>query len=153
MKKLLLVFGIVATMFLLACTKKTNKNVNNSTNGNIMSLEFTTNPSTGFEWQYQFLNGGILLEVVSDEYNNVNNEDGIVGASCQRIIKFKAIKAGNTTLKFVYRRPWSGGDTAYDVIYEIKVSDDLKISCAEKKNGGYAPDVDLSIFPNPVFEN
>lgn len=146
MKKSLLIFGIVLTTFLLACTKEPTKK------GNIMSLNFETNPSTGFEWQYEFLNGEELLEVVSDELINENVEKGIVGAPCQRKIKFKGLKSGKTTLHFVYKRPWAGGDTAYDVDYDIEVSNDLVISYIQKKNGGFNANIDLSRFPEPVFE-
>ena len=122
--------------------------------GNVMKLTFSTNPSTGFDWQYEFLSGEDRAQIVLDkeEYHMNENLD-LVGAPSRRTYYFVAKKEGKQNLTFTYKRPWEGGETAYDVVYELSVDKNLKISCLSKMKGTVESDKELSYFPNPEFED
>lgn len=151
MKKTLLVSLVVLTLAtLVACgSSSQSKNLGK---GKVMALEFDTNPSTGFTWEYQFENGD--GEVVFDrEENKINTDLDLVGAPHKVVYYFKGAKEGSRNLVFTYRRPWEGGDFAYDVVYELKVDKDLNITCLSKMKGKVESDKELSFFPNPTFSD
>lgn len=151
MKKTLLVSLVVLTLAtLVACgSSSQSKNLGK---GKVMALEFDTNPSTGFTWEYQFENGD--GEIVFDrEENKINTDLDLVGAPHKVVYYFKGEKEGSRNLVFTYRRPWEGGDFAYDVVYELKVDKDLNITCLSKMKGKVESDKELSFFPNPTFSD
>lgn len=152
MKKILSMFLVLTlTLTLVACASNTNQNANFG-KGKVMALEFETNPSTGYNWEYKFENGD--GEIVFDREENKINEDlDLVGASHQVVYYFKAEKPGNRNLVFTYRRPWLGGDVAYDVVYELSVDENLNITCLSKMKGTVESDKELSYFPNPTFSD
>lgn len=151
MKKILLALMILSiSVMAFACTKATKDS--SLGKGKIMALEFQTNPSTGYTWEYKFENGD--AEILFDREENIIDKDtDLVGSPHQVKYYFKAKKAGNTNLIFTYRRPWEGGDVAYDVVYELSVDKDLKITCLSKMKGKVNSDKELSYFPNPTFSN
>lgn len=151
MKKILLVSLVVLALatFVACGSSSQSKNLGK---GKVMALEFETNPSTGFTWEYQFTNGD--AEIVFDrEENKLNKDLDLVGAPSQVVYYFKATKAGNKNLTFTYRRPWEGGDVAYDVVYELSVDKDMNITCLSKMKGSVESNKDLSFFPNPTFSD
>ena len=85
------------------------------------------------------------------EENKLNQDLDVVGSPSKIVYYFKATKEGNTNLVFTYRRPWEGGDVAYDVIYELSVDKDMNITCLSKMKGTVESDKELSFFPNPTF--
>ena len=142
--------AISITAFVFACGSKTeNANLGK---GKVMALEFSTNPSTGYSWEYRFENGE--GEVVFDREENKLNEDmNLVGSPHQVTYYFRGAKEGNRNLIFTYRRPWEGGDIAYDVVYELSVDKDLSITCLSKMKGTVESSEELSFFPNPTFSD
>lgn len=150
MKKFLTVLvSLVLGLSLFACgnvgTSKSNK-------GKLMSLTFTTNPTTGFDWQYVFSDGDAELVLDREDYQ-MNEDMNLVGGESNRVYYFRATKAGNKKLTFTYARPWEGGEKAYDVVYELEVDSDLNISCKSKKKGVIDSKEELSFFPDPVLTN
>ena len=152
MKRILSIFlAIAITLMTVACGAKSNQNASFG-KGKVMALEFETNPSTGYTWEYKFENGD--GEVVFDrEENNLNAEQDLVGAPHKVVYYFKATKEGHKNLRFTYRRPWEGGDVAYDVVYELSVDKNLNLSCLSKMKGSVDSDKELSFFPNPTFSD
>ena len=152
MKRILLMFLILSVALMgLACGAKSNQSASFG-KGKVMALEFETNPSTGYTWEYKFENGE--GEVVFDrEENKLNDNQDLVGSPHKVTYYFKAAKEGNRNLRFTYRRPWEGGDVAYDVVYELSVDKDLNISCLSKMKGSVDSDKELSYFPNPTFSD
>ena len=152
MKKILislLVLSVMLTAF--ACVGASSKG-GSFGKGKVMGLEFETNPSTGYNWEYKFENGD--AEIVFDrEENKLNENLDVVGAPSKIVYYFKGTKEGNTNLVFTYRRPWEGGDVAYDVVYELSVDKDMNISCLSKMKGTVESDKELSYFPNPTFSD
>ena len=150
MKKILsIIVALMTVLMMVACAGNANKN-GSFGKGKVMALEFETNPSTGYNWEYKFENGD--AEIVFDrEENKLNQDLDVVGAPSKIVYYFKATKEGNTNLVFTYRRPWEGGDVAYDVIYELSVDKDMNITCLSKMKGTVESDKELSFFPNPTF--
>lgn len=143
-KSLLLSLLVIVSLLASACGPKYGK-------GAEMSLDFISNPSTGYDWVYEILEGDNYAEIYLIRQDNDFPQTNVAGAGGHRIYYFKATKAGKQTLTFTYRRPWEGGETAYDVVYELSVDKDLNISCTGKKKGKIASDKELSFFPDPVF--
>ena len=143
MKKNLLLL-VVVILFATACGAKYGK-------GAEMSLNFESNPSTGYDWVYGVLEGDNYAEIYLSNQENDFPESNLAGAGGRRIYYFRATKAGKQTLTFTYRRPWEGGEIAYDVVYELSVDKDLNITCTGKKKGKVESDKELSFFPDPVF--
>lgn len=69
------------------------------------TIELEANRSTGYKWHYNIGNKGIL-EVVSDEYQEGKDKEGVIGAKGRRIVEIKGIKTGKTVIKFEYYREW-----------------------------------------------
>ena len=152
MKKILsIIVALMTVLMMVACAGNAN-NDGSFGKGKVMALEFETNPSTGYSWEYKFKNG--TAEIVFDrEENKINENLDVVGSPNKIVYYFRATKEGNTNLVFTYRRPWEGGDIAYDVVYELAVDKDLNIRCLSKMKGEVESDKDLSFFPNPTFLN
>ena len=149
MKKTVAVLLVISIgVFAFACGNASKES--NLGKGKVMALEFSTNPSTGFNWEYRFENGD--GEITFDREENKLNEDmNLVGAPHQVVYYFRGAKEGTKNLVFTYRRPWEGGDVAYDVVYELSVDKDLNITCLSKMKGTVESNEDLSSFPNPTF--
>lgn len=120
--------------------------------GKLLSLTFTTNPTTGFDWEYVFSNGDAEITLDREDYQ-MNEDLNVVGSPSKRVYYFRATKEGKKTLTFTYGRPWEGGEKAYDVVYELVVDKDLNIVCTNKKKGTIDSAEDISFFPDPVFIN
>lgn len=119
--------------------------------GQEMSLDFETNPSTGYDWIFETIDEekNAFIYLVNQENNFPENN--LVGMGGHRIYYFRATTPGKQVLTFTYKRPWEGGEVAYDVVYELDVDKDLNITCTNKKKGKIKSDKELSFFPDPVF--
>ena len=153
MKKIiLLIMYAFATLLLVACSTATTLKKEPKEKGQTMILALATNPSTGFDWEFEFEEGEgkgkIYLEKLENEFPN----DGRVGQGGFRVYFFKATASGPQKLTFTYRRPWEGGETAYDVVYELNVDDDLNIEWFDKKKGVIESEETIDFFPDPRFE-
>lgn len=119
--------------------------------GQEMSLDFETNPSTGYDWIFETIDEekNAFIYLVNQENNFPENN--LAGMGGHRIYYFRATTPGKQVLTFTYKRPWEGGEVAYDVVYELDVDKDLNITCTNKKKGKIKSDKELSFFPDPVF--
>lgn len=153
MKKMLfLIFGLMGIfVFIVSCDKKaTTKSMGT---GKTMVLALETNPSTGYDWVYEFLQGEDKAEIVLDhDVIEANNDLNLMGAPSTRKYYFVAKKPGTQLLTFTYKRDWEGGEVAYDVVYELSVDKDLNISYLSKMKGKVESDKEITEFPNPTFE-
>ena len=118
--------------------------------GKVMVLELESNPSTGYDWVYE-TTGDAELFLDREDYRDANDAN-MVGAGGIRVLYFKGTKEGSANLVLTYKRPWEGGETAYDVVYELSVDKDMNITCLSKTKGVVNSDKELSFFPNPKFE-
>lgn len=152
MKKIILFVTVLAMLASLVACGKSASNNSSFGKGKVMALEFESNPSTGYTWEYKF-EGGEGEVAFDREETKLNENQDLVGAPNKVVYYFKATKEGNRNLRFTYRRPWEGGDVAYDVVYELAVDKNLNISCLSKMKGSVESDVELSFFPNPTFSD
>lgn len=151
MKRILGILLVCLFFVLTACNKKSDAALGV---GKKMTLVFDANPTTGFSWTYAVandLNMGELKEI-SEDYEANDKTGTLIGGGGHTTYVFEAVKPGKQNLRFVYRRPWEGGETAYDVIYELNIDENLNITCLSKMKGTVESDIDLGSFPNPVFE-
>ena len=72
-------------------------------NGQSCEIEFITNASTGFWWQWVNEKDVNIVKSSGDRYVS-NAPKGMLGASSHRYWKFDAVQKGTQTLHFVYAR-------------------------------------------------
>lgn len=89
--------------------------------GQDFELTFKTNASTGYMWQWTNSGTVSIVDSVGDRYYNPAPQ-GMVGGSVYRYWRFKAVKKGVDTLRFVYIRPWQPEQPAKtrEVVVEVK---------------------------------
>ncbi len=64
-----------------------------------------SNPTTGYGWQESYDEN--MLRLVERTYKpGEEAEEGAVGAGGVEYFRFKALKAGETKITLVYKRPW-----------------------------------------------
>ena len=68
-------------------------------------VELLGNPTTGYTWEYKISDPEVLV-LESGSINPTNTSEGIVGAPSSFAWRFRALKAGNCTVEFTYRRSW-----------------------------------------------
>lgn len=67
-------------------------------------IALDSNPTTGYDWEES--HDDSLLKLVVDEYKPDEKAEGLVGAGGTQYFRFKALKAGQTEITLVYKRPW-----------------------------------------------
>lgn len=98
---IMLFAGCKAQKKLVSVNKETNEIVLKQ--GQSCEIEFITNASTGYWWQFINENDVNIVKSVGDRYEN-HAPAGMVGASSHRFWKFEAVQKGTQTLHFVYAR-------------------------------------------------
>ena len=63
-----------------------------------------SNPTTGYSWQGSY--DETMLELVGGESTYKESKEGVVGAGGIEYFQFKVLKAGETEITLVYKRPW-----------------------------------------------
>ena len=124
-----------------------------SGSGTYFYLKFTTNPSTGYNWEYKQQEDEksaklLLIDVKEEEGNSA---PGVVGAEQKITYTFKAENAGKNVLVFTYKRPWVGGEEAYSVEYDLEVDDEKNIKCTDRRIEEKDSEVEISEIPYPFF--
>jgi len=78
--------------------------------GQILVVTLESNPTTGYGWEVAEIQESILEQLGDAEFKqSETGEPPLVGAGGWEIFRFKAISAGQMTLKLGYRRPWEEG--------------------------------------------
>lgn len=78
--------------------------------GRILVVTLESNPSTGYRWELVENNESILKQFGQSEFKPSETSDPpMVGAGGWEIFRFKAVSAGQMTLKLVYHRSWEEG--------------------------------------------
>lgn len=119
-------------------TGSTNNNNNNNNNNsgtpskeaNELKISFYDNTSTGTFWEYTMDDESIVEVTHITDYSGCEGQDGCGGSI---IYTVKPLKAGKTTIEFKWVS--HSGELREDAIYEIEVSEDLKIT--ETHKGSY----------------
>lgn len=101
--------GVIVLLLVSCKAQQKLVSVNTETNevslkkGQSCEIEFITNASTGYWWQW--VNEKDVNIVISSGDRYVSNAPkGMVGASSHRFWKFDAVQKGTQTLHFVYAR-------------------------------------------------
>ena len=108
MKKILY-FSAIVCLFVGCKAQEKLISVNKETNevvlkkGQSCEIEFITNASTGYWWQWTNEEEVNIVKSAGDRYVSYAPE-GMVGASSHRFWKFEAVEKGSQTLHFVYAR-------------------------------------------------
>ncbi len=88
--------------------------------GDVLNLEFESNPSTGYQWFVKY--DETMLKLLHSKFVESDTKN-LVGAPGKQSFKFRAIKKGKTTLEFVYKRQWEKDKPpAKKVVYNITVN-------------------------------
>jgi len=75
--------------------------------GRILVITLESNPSTGYRWEQVETQESILQQMGEAEFKpSDTGESPPPGTGGWEIFRFKAISAGQTSLKLVYHRPW-----------------------------------------------
>jgi inhibitor of cysteine peptidase len=69
------------------------------------TIELQANPTTGYDWQPVF-DAGLLSLVKKDYKQDDHSGQQLVGSGGTDFFTFKALKAGETNIKFTYYRSW-----------------------------------------------
>jgi predicted secreted protein len=86
--------------------------------GEVLAISLESNPSTGYGWELDPAQLSIeslpLLRQTGSEYqarevlrsSAADAGQPLLGAPMTQVLRFEAVRAGETSLKLVYRRPW-----------------------------------------------
>ncbi len=130
MKKLFTVITIIILIIgiLYSCktSKKMTANEKNKyqkvTVGDTISISLKENHSTGFHWEWKFLEGDKNLKFIGTKSENTVPDSlinrGYVGYPIIKTFIFKAIKKGKTTIAFKYIR-FNGNVAKRDTFYYV----------------------------------
>lgn len=77
--------------------------------GDILVIELDANPSTGFAWEVEDLNTGILEQDGEIEFVQQKTDQELVGGAETELIRIKAVSSGETAIKLIYHRSWEEG--------------------------------------------
>jgi len=78
--------------------------------GTSVSVSLASNPTTGARWTARIEDTSVAV-LESDTYEQDKTKKNIVGAGGTQTLTFRCKKEGETTVEFVYGRPWNGGET------------------------------------------
>jgi inhibitor of cysteine peptidase len=89
--------------------------------GKPFDIALEGNATTGFEWQLSKFKSGAVRQEGEREYVQKKNPKGLVGVGGTYVFHFKAVKAGKTKIKLVYRRPFEDKDTPPEKTFEVTI--------------------------------
>ena len=70
-----------------------------------LNIALGSNPTTGYGWQESY-DENMLMLVEKTYKPGEEAEEGVVGAGGVEYFRFKTLKAGETNITLVYKRPW-----------------------------------------------
>jgi C1A family cysteine protease len=73
-------------------------------NGEVLVVNLSSNPSTGYGWRAKGLDERILRQLDAAEW--VPDVPGKLGGTGTQVLRFAAVGKGRATLNLVYARPW-----------------------------------------------
>jgi predicted secreted protein len=89
--------------------------------GQALVINLESNPSTGHRWEVEDVaerqEERVLRQLGESEFQPGSN---LLGAPGMQIIRFEAVRAGQTTLRLLYRRPWENIDPVRTFSVEVQ---------------------------------
>jgi len=77
--------------------------------GDKIRVKLCSNPTTGFQWDYEATVESVLKE---EDHDFEEPKGDVPGAAGVEIWTFEAAEQGTTELRLVYSQPWEGGEKA-----------------------------------------
>ena len=74
--------------------------------GDKIRVKLCSNPTTGFQWDYEMTIENVLKE---EDHDLEEPEGDLVGAASIELWAFEAVEKGTTEVQMEYSRPWEGG--------------------------------------------
>ena len=74
--------------------------------GDKIRVELCSNPTTGFQWEYEMTVENVLKE---EDHDFEEPEKDIPGAAGIEVWTFEAVEKGTTEVRMEYSQPWEGG--------------------------------------------
>lgn len=74
--------------------------------GDVLIVRVVGNASTGYAWERIDDGRGVLVQVRGAVTPAPQAERPVIGGPTTQVWRFRAEKAGDSTLRFVYRQPW-----------------------------------------------
>ncbi|MCD6600347.1 MAG: protease inhibitor I42 family protein [Dehalococcoidia bacterium] len=87
--------------------------------GDEFIVALDSNPTTGYQWEADFDES--FLELVLDEFEPGEAEEGMVGAGGEQKFTFEGLKAGETELTLTYKRSWEE-DFAEQKVFVVSIT-------------------------------
>jgi inhibitor of cysteine peptidase len=75
--------------------------------GDKIRAKLCSNPTTGFQWEYEMSNENVLKE---EDHDFDEPEGDGVGAPGIEVWTFEAVGKGTTEVRMSYSQPWEGGE-------------------------------------------
>ena len=75
--------------------------------GDKITVKLCSNPTTGFQWEYEISEENVLKE---EDHDFEEPEGDGVGAPGIEVWTFEAVAKGTTEVRMEYSRPWEGGE-------------------------------------------
>ncbi len=72
----------------------------------LLVLRLQSNPSTGYRWEVQEMDHGVLQQVGETEFEP---QSDLLGAPATQVLRFAGVGRGQTILRLGYRRSWEQG--------------------------------------------
>lgn len=104
--KLIKLITIVLFFLLSALPTQAKVQNLNAEAGVSFNIELKSNPTTGYQWQILKIDKNFLELESSTFVPSLNENSNIVGSGGVEVWSFKALKAGQTSVSFVYSRSW-----------------------------------------------
>jgi predicted secreted protein len=74
--------------------------------GDKIRLELCSNPTTGFQWDYEMTTGNVLKE---EDHDFEEPKADVPGTPGIELWTFEAVEKGTTEVQMEYSQPWDGG--------------------------------------------
>ena len=74
--------------------------------GDTIAVRLCSNPTTGFQWQYETSGSNVLKE---EDHDFEQPEGDVPGAAGKEFWIFRAVEKGKTEVRMEYSQPWEGG--------------------------------------------
>jgi predicted secreted protein len=74
--------------------------------GDKIRMELCSNPTTGFQWEYEMTTENVLKE---EDHDFEEPAEDVVGAAGIELWTFEAVEKGTTEVQMEYSQPWEGG--------------------------------------------
>jgi predicted secreted protein len=98
-----------------------NKIINIVHLDDIMAVELTESPSTGYCWYYGVVSDPSIIELEGKQSFDFNKPN-IMGGSIQIVWKFKCLEYGECEIHFTYYNSWKKDSTPLDEFtYIVKI--------------------------------